>query len=214
MEVSLLCPVSTNNLHPVPHIPFCFKFYGFEQKKYFSCKSFSLKSPHHPVPYYDRHIVFIGPESDHCLPLSLTDSLTDWLTHSCLVDFIDVTLACEDANSKLVDVVTIADDDRVGNNLLQISKLRFGQKAKLLFRLWAQGSVKILKLKFRQDLGWPVFFYRSFVEVMKLNLGQDSEARFGQDFEAFVLWRGWCLVKILKLMLGRDSEDEIWSRFV
>ena len=50
--------------------------------------------------------------------------------------------------------------------------------------------VKILKLKFRQDLGWPVFFCRSFVEVMKLNLGQDSEARFGQDFEAYVLWRG------------------------
>jgi len=45
-----------------------------------------------------------------------------------------VTLACEDANSKLVDVVTLADDDRAGNNLLQIWTLRFGQKAKLLFR--------------------------------------------------------------------------------
>ena len=48
-----------------------------------------------------------------------------------------MTLACEDADSKLVDVVTIADvddEDRVGNSLLQISKLRFGQKAKLLFR--------------------------------------------------------------------------------
>ena len=28
-----------------------------------------------------------------------------------------MTLACEDANSKLVDVVTVADDDRVGTNL-------------------------------------------------------------------------------------------------
>ena len=34
------------------------------------------------------------------------------------------------------------------------------------------------------------FFCSSFVEVMKLNLGQDSKARFGQDFEAYVLWRG------------------------
>ena len=42
-----------------------------------------------------------------------------------------MTLACEDAKSKLVDVVTVADEDRVGNNLLKISKLRFGQKAKL-----------------------------------------------------------------------------------
>ena len=46
-----------------------------------------------------------------------------------------VTLACEDANSKVVDVVTVADEDHVGNNLLQISKLRFGQKAVLLFTL-------------------------------------------------------------------------------
>ena len=65
----------------------------------------------------------------------VTNSLTHSLTHSCLVNFIDVTLACEDANSKLVDVVTVADEDRVGNKLLQIWKLRFGQKAKLLFRL-------------------------------------------------------------------------------
>ena len=49
---------------------------------------------------------------------------------------IDVTLACEDAYSKVVEVVTIvdvSDEDRVGNSLFQIWKLRFGQKAKLLF---------------------------------------------------------------------------------
>ena len=45
----------------------------------------------------------------HWLPLSLTDSR--------LVDLIDVTLACEDAYSKLVEVVTVAhvsDENRVG----------------------------------------------------------------------------------------------------
>ena len=49
-----------------------------------------------------------------------------------------MTLACEDAYSKLVEVVIDAgvdDEDRVGNSLLQIWKLRFGHKAKLLFRL-------------------------------------------------------------------------------
>ena len=42
-----------------------------------------------------------------------------------------MTLACEDAYSKLVEVVTVADvsnDDGVGNILLQIWKLRFGHK--------------------------------------------------------------------------------------
>ena len=48
-----------------------------------------------------------------------------------------MTLACEDANSKLVDVVTVADvddEDHVGNSLLQLWKLRFGHNAKLLIR--------------------------------------------------------------------------------
>ena len=47
-------------------------------------------------------------------------------------------MVCEDANSKLVEVVTVADvddEDRVGNNLLQIWKLTSGPKAKLLFKL-------------------------------------------------------------------------------
>ena len=43
-----------------------------------------------------------------------------------------MTLAYEDAYSKLVEVVTVADvsdEDRVGNSLLQFRKLRFVQKA-------------------------------------------------------------------------------------
>ena len=43
-----------------------------------------------------------------------------------------MTLVCEDGNSKLVEVVTVVDvddEDRVGNSLLQIWKLRFGHKA-------------------------------------------------------------------------------------
>ena len=66
-----------------------------------------------------------------------------------------MTLACADGNSKLVEVVTVVDvddEDCVDNSLLQIWKLRFGHKAELLFRLRAQGLVKILKLMFRQVL--------------------------------------------------------------
>ena len=63
-----------------------------------------------------------------------------------------MTLAFEGAYSKLVEAVTVAgvsDEDRVGNILLQIWKLRFGHKAKLLFRFSAQGLVRGLKLKLR-----------------------------------------------------------------
>ena len=57
----------------------------------------------------------------------VSDSLTDFR----LVNLIDVTLACEHAYPKLVEVVTVADvsdEDCVGNSLLLIWKLRFGQK--------------------------------------------------------------------------------------
>ena len=145
----------------------------------------------------------------------VTNSLTDSLTHSRLVNLFDVTLACEDNYSKLderisalsatawptlvVAVVDVDDEDRVGNSLLQIWELRFGHKAKLLFRLWAQGLVKIWKLKFRRYFEaevWSVFCCWCLVEVTKLNLGQDSEARFGQDF---------------KHKFSRDNN--VWSRF-
>ena len=69
--------------------------------------------------------LFIGPESDHWQPLSVTNSLTPWR----LVYLTDVTLAFEEANSDL-------------------------------FRLLAQGLVKILKLKFRRHFEaevWSVF---------------------------------------------------------
>ena len=62
----------------------------------------------------------------------VTHSLTDSLTHCRLVNFMDVTLACEDAYSKLVEIVTVADvcdENRDGNSLLQIWKLRFGHEA-------------------------------------------------------------------------------------
>ena len=47
-------------------------------------------------------------------------------------------MACEDAYSKLVKVVTVAnvdDEDRVGNSLMHTWELKLGNKAKLLFRL-------------------------------------------------------------------------------
>ena len=62
-----------------------------------------------------------------------------------------MTLACEDANSKLVEVVTVADvdsEDHVGNSLLQIWELTFGPKTKL----FSDFEHKVLKLKFSKIL--------------------------------------------------------------
>ena len=67
---------------------------------------------------------------------------------------IQQTLACACANPNLVEVVTVADVDaekRVDGSLVQTLKLKFGNKVTFLFRLGAQGLVKILKLKIRRD---------------------------------------------------------------
>ena len=155
----------------------------------------------------DSPCVFIGPESNHWQYLSLTN----WLTNSCLVNLIDVTLACEDAFSKLVEVVTVDDVDaekRVGNSLVQIWTLKFGHKTKFLFRLWAQGLVKILKLRFRRDFEaevWSFFAADAWLaraEVMKFSLGRDSDVWLR-------VW-SWCLVEILKLKFDKDLWKNLW----
>ena len=67
-----------------------------------------------------------------------------------------MTLACEDANSKLVEVVTVADvdsEDHVGNSLLQIWELTFGPKTKRFF------------------------------QTLSTRVGQDFEVEVQQDFE-------------------------------
>ena len=64
--------------------------------------------------------------------------VTHSLTHSCLVNLINVTPVWEDANSNLVEVDTVAyvdAEDLVSNSLLQIWELTFGLKAELLFKL-------------------------------------------------------------------------------
>ena len=49
-----------------------------------------------------------------------------------------MTLACEDDNSKLVEVVTVThvdDEKRADNSFVHIWKVKFDHKVKFLFRL-------------------------------------------------------------------------------
>ena len=58
---------------------------------------------------------------------------------------------------------------------------------------------------------------------MKLNLGRDSEAMFGQDFEeevqarfeagVWLVFSRWCFVEVMMLNLGQDSEDRFGKDF-
>ena len=104
----------------------------------------------------------------------LTDWLTNWLTHFCLVNFIDLTLVCEDNYSKFVEVVTVADvdeKDRVGNSLLQIWKLKFGQyfAADVWLRLRSWILVNNLKLGLVKILSSDLVEILMFVWDFEIN---------------------------------------------
>ena len=70
--------------------------------------------------------IFIGPESDHWLCMSVTPSLTHSLTHCCLVNLIDVTLACEDDNSNLLRLLLLL-MLMMRNVLVVVMKFNLGQ---------------------------------------------------------------------------------------
>ena len=127
-----------------------------------------------------------------------------------------MTLACEDGNSKLVEDVTVAnvdDEDRVGNSLLQIWELRYGHVAKLSFRLWAQGFVKILKFKGK-------FWSWSLVSIFRLifcwDFVDDAWSRFWRWNFIKICVRtteasGQCLTLNVKFMLFNGLKGTIYQ---
>ena len=106
-----------------------------------------------------------------------------------------------------MEVVTVADvdaEDHVGNSLL-IWELTFAHKAKLLFRLWAQGLVKILKLKFRQDFEAGVWI---LVEILKLGLVKILNFKFCGDAD---VWLIFLVDADLCLNLWYDLKKLLWQ---
>ena len=99
---------------------------------YWPARHHTLYKLHISHASFSRHDVLVSIFLSDPSPIigNACHSLTNSLTHCCLVNLIDVTLACEDTYSKLVEVVTVADvsdEDHVDNCLLQIWKRRFGQ---------------------------------------------------------------------------------------
>ena len=101
-------------------------------------------------------------------------SLTHSLTNFCLVNLIDVTLACEDANSKLVELLMW-----MMWIVLATVCFRFGSPGLVItltfcsdFEHFCQDFEVEVRRDFEAEV-WSVFCCWCFVEVTKLNLGQD-----------------------------------------
>ena len=146
---------------------------------------------------------------------SLFTLVTDSLTNSCLANLIDVTLACEDTNTKLVDVVTVTDEDPVGNNLLQISKLRFGKKSWTFVHTFSTRFGQDFEFQARFEAGVrPVFFCWCFVKILKLSLSEELvkilKLKFYGEADVWLRFWSWCLVEILKKKFDQDLCLNLW----
>ena len=71
---------------------------------------------------------------------------------------------------EVVTVAYVSNDDRVGNSLVQIWKLKFGHKVKFLFRHLAKGLVKIVSSSEILEQKFGHFCCCCLVEVMKFIL--------------------------------------------
>ena len=121
-----------------------------------------------------RQLIFIGGNCFLSDPRSIISypchKQAHSLPHCCIVDLMDVSLACEDSNSKLVKVVTVAVVDAekcVDDSLVQIWKLKLGHGDKFLL---SSGPVN------------NPYTRRNTIPASKSNPIQT----FGQDFEAEV----------------------------
>jgi len=157
-----------------------------------------------------------------CLSISWPDDhnlsnyfLSDYACHSRLANLIDLTLVCEDAYSKLVEVVVIGDVDdenRVGNSSCRfgswglVIKLNFCSdlEHKVWSRFWNWSSGKICMVKRFPTLEKSWLSCRHWLPLSLLT----HSLRHLFPYNLFVT-RYCCLVEILKLVHGRDYEEEI-----
>ena len=130
----------------------------------------------------------------------------DLLTHSRLENLIDVKMPTQNLLKLLLLLMLVM---RI---VLATVCCRFGSWG-LVIKLnfcsdFEHFGQDFLKLKFWRDFEaevWSAFCRWCFEEVTKLNLGQYSEARFGQDFNFRLSWDAdvwlkiwsWCLIDIL-----------------
>ena len=113
------------------------------------------------------------PTRVRSLATLVTHSLTSWLTSWRLVDFIDMTLGCEVASSKLVEVVTVDEDIRI---VLATVCCRFGN--------------------------WGFILKLDFAQTLSTRFSKDFELKFRQYFEAgvWIVFCRWCFVEVMKLV--------------
>jgi len=120
-------------------------------------------------------------------------------------------------------VVTVADEDRVGNNLLQIlncglfKKLNFCSdiEHKVWSRFWSWSSGKIWSWSLVSFFCWcfaEVMLYQSWilVEILELGLVKILKFKFYGEAHVWMRFWSWCLVKILKMKFDQDLCLNLW----
>ena len=108
---------------------------------------------------------------------------------------------------RFVTVANVDDEDRVGNNLMHTWELKLGNKAKLLFRFWAQGLFKVevrVNILLQRLRSWIL------IEMLKLGLVNILNFKFSRDGVVWLRFWNKCLVEILKMKFEQDLCLNLW----
>ena len=129
-----------------------------------------------------------------------------------------MTLLCEDANSKLVEVATVADVEL--RNVLTMVWCRFGNWSLVIKSFFVQTSstrfgqnFEVLRQDFEAEVAadpWLRLWRLFLVEILRLRLVKILKFKISRNADIWLMFWSCCLVEIMKIKSNQDLFENLW----
>ena len=130
-----------------------------------------------------------------------------------------MTLLCEDGNSKLVEVATVADVEL--RNVLTMVWCRFGNWSLVIKSFFVQTSstrfgqnFEVLRQDFEAEVAadpWLRLWRLFLVEILRLHLVKILKFKIlSQNADIWLRFWSCCLVEIMKIKSNQDLFENLW----
>ena len=129
-----------------------------------------------------------------------------------------MTLLCEDANSKLVEVATVADVEL--RNVLTMVWCRFGSWSLVIKSFFVQTSstrfgqnFEVLRQDFEAEVAadpWLRLWRLFLVEILRLRLVKILKFKISRNADIWLMFWSCCLVEIMKMKSNQDLFENLW----
>ena len=129
-----------------------------------------------------------------------------------------MTLLCEDANSKLVEVAIVADVEL--RNVLTMVWCRFGSWSLVIKSFFVQTSstrfgqnFEVLRQDFEAEVAadpWLRLWRLFLVEILRLRLVKILKFKISRNADIWLMFWSCCLVEIMKMKSNQDLFENLW----